>query len=346
MTRLDREPAIQELAADLGCPVSKTPVQDILTHCRRKVHDWTANGDAPAGIQELQRVVCDRLGLTFEEIHSDEELDATIRKYVAIGEFVFAHARQSLDNWTFAELFERDNPTTEPDHFVAIIDCRGDEKFARRFFTKWHEIAHLLVLTPRYAPPFNRESTDRCPIERLMDVIAGDIGFYEPVFRPALERCVNRHGALTYAAIEELRAHYCPEASFHATALAAVRMYAEPAILVEARFALKASEQRALDAGAFASDAEKPQPKLRAVNVMPNDAAKAAGLRIDRNMEVPESSIIARAIQLGDETIVSGHENLATWTHSDGSPLPTANVTIDASATEERAIAVVVLSIS
>ena len=236
------------------------------------------------------------------------------------GELVFAHARHALDNWTFAELFERRNPPDAPDHYVAFIDCRGDEKRARSFFTRWHEVAHLLVLTPRLAPPFNRDSKERCPIERLMDLIAGEIGFYQPVFRPEFEQCVARHGALSYRAIEDLRDAYCPAASFHATAIAAVRAYDRPALLVEARPALKAHEQRALDAGKTFPGGEQPRARLRAVSVFANDAAKAANLRIDWNMEVPEGSIIARAIEKGDESVVCGRENLGDWLHSDGLP--------------------------
>ena len=342
MSKLDQEPAVIQLAADLGLEWGKNPVKQIVSHCLAKVKSWLCEAPPPASVLEIQDIVCRQLGLTFEEIHVDDDLEKVIHKYVSKGEPVFVHAKHSLDNWTFAELFERQNSPDEPDHFVAVIDCRGDEKKARRFFTRWHEVAHLLVLTPRLAPPFNRDSKERCPIERLMDVIAGEIGFYQPVFGPELDKCLARHRTLCYQAIEDLRATYCPSASFHATAIAAVKAYKEPVLLVEARFALKSHEQRAVDTGqTYLTDDDRPQPKLRAVTVMMNPAAKETGVQIHRNMEIPETSIIAQAISRGDESVVQGRENLSTWLHSDGSSLRDAETVIEASATPERAIALI-----
>ena len=328
--------------ATWGLSGGNNAVKEIVDHCLAKIESWLPNAPRPTSVNEIQDIVCRRLGLTFEEVYEDKELANVIQKYVSEGELVIAHAKHSLDNWTFAELFERQNSLDEPDHFVAVIDCRGEEKKARRFFTRWHEVAHLLVLTPRLAPPFNRDSKERCPIERLMDIIAGEVGFYQPVFRPALEKCVAQHGTLSYQAVEDLRASYCPSASFHATAIAAVKAYEQPALLVEARFALKAHEQRAIDAGqTYLSKDDAPHAKLRAVSVMMNAEAKAAGIHIHRNMEVPETSIIAQAIVRGDESVIAGPENLSSWRHSDGSTLPSAEVLMEASATPERAIALI-----
>jgi hypothetical protein len=178
-----------------------------------------------------------------------------------------------------------------------------------------------------------------------MDVIAGEIGFYPAVFRPKLRDVVSAHGALTYQAVEGLRSAYCPEASFHATAIAAVNAYDKPALLVEARFALKAHEQRAVHAGqTFLSEEDQPKAKLRAVTVMMNPPAKEAGIHIHRNMEVPTTSVITQAIAMGDETVLQGEENLSTWVHSDGSSLPDAETMVEASATPDRAIALIRLN--
>ena len=59
--------------------------------------------------------------------------------------------------WTYGALVQRRNAgPTDPDRFVAVIDSRGG-KLARRFFTRWHEIAHRLttdadMLEPGTAP--------------------------------------------------------------------------------------------------------------------------------------------------------------------------------------------------
>ena len=342
MTKLDREPKIIQYAADLGLEWSQQPVTQIVEFCLAKIAAWMSSYPSAKSVGEIENVICQNLGLRFREVHSDEDLNKVITEYVSGGDIVFAHLNRSLDNWTFAELIERQNAVDAPDRYVAVIDCRGDEKRARSFFTRWHEIAHLLTLTPQAQPPFNRDAKERCPIERLMDVIAGEIGFYSPVFHPELAKVVDTHGSLTYKALEDLRSAYCPEASFHATAIAAVKAYDRPALLVEGRFALKAHEQRAVHSGqTFLTDEDEPKPKLRAISVMMNSAAKAKGMRIDRNMEVPIESVITRAIALGDESLVSGKENLSSWTHSGGSTLPAAKVLVEASATTERAIALI-----
>lgn len=334
MARLDRDPKILALAADLGLDPRRNPVAEIVGYCSRRVESWLPRDAPPGTVGELEAIVCGRLGLVFEEIHEDADLDRVIRDYVSKGDVIFATAKYALDNWTLGLLYERRHARGKPDQYVARIDCRGEEKNARRFFTRWHEIAHLLILPPWAAPPFTREPEERCPIERLVDIVAGEIGFYGPVFRPKLERCVAHHGTLSYRAIEDLRAAYCPEASFHATAIAAVKAYDRPAILVEARRAWKKHE-----------DNTQP-PKLRAVTVMMNAPARAIGLRIDWNMAVPDDSVIAHAFRIGDESVVTGVENLSTWRHSNGASLPDADVVIDASSTPDRAIAIVTLRTS
>jgi Zn-dependent peptidase ImmA (M78 family) len=62
--------------------------------------------------------------------------------------------------------------------FVSIIDCRGN-KSVRAYFTKWHEIAHLMTQTQQMRFAFRRtHSSDQNPDEeRLMDAIAGRFGF-------------------------------------------------------------------------------------------------------------------------------------------------------------------------
>lgn len=221
MTRLDKAPQIIQYATDLGLEPSRRPVMQIVDYCLTKIESWLPEVSSHTSVGDIEREMCRELGLTFREIHNDDDLKQVIQEYVNKGDVVFAHLKHSLDNWTFAELIERESAVDAPDRYVAVIDCRGDEKRARRFFTRWHEIAHLLTLTPRAQPPFNRDTKERCPIERLMDVIAGEIGFYPPVFLPELEKAIGRHGALTYQAVEDLRSAYCPEASFHATAIAA-----------------------------------------------------------------------------------------------------------------------------
>lgn len=61
--------------------------------------------------------------------------------------------------------------------------------------------------------------------------------------------------------------------------------------LVQAQPALRKYEQALLGQESFGL-IEEPQPSLRAVKVLPNDAAREIGLRIFTNMRVPEQSVI------------------------------------------------------
>ena len=61
---------------------------------------------------------------------------------------------------------------------MAVIDCRGG-KLARRFFTRWHEIAHRLTTHADRGDEEPAYRSEHDPIERMMDEIAGHVGFYE-----------------------------------------------------------------------------------------------------------------------------------------------------------------------
>jgi hypothetical protein len=114
-------------------------------------------------------------------------------------DFVFATMRHKFDdqgNPTFGALVRRKNAAADaPNRYVAVIDCRGS-KYARRFFTRWHEIAHRLPTDADTDEPAYRSEHD--PIERLMDEIAAKVGFYEPIFTPAFDAEMRGQPRLTF----------------------------------------------------------------------------------------------------------------------------------------------------
>ena len=61
------------------------------------------------------------------------------------------------------------------------------------------------------------------PEEILVDKIAGELAFYPPIFVPILLEEIGENKRLTFAAIDRVRQRIAPEASWHATLLAAVR---------------------------------------------------------------------------------------------------------------------------
>lgn len=330
MGKLDQNEQIRQLAYDLKIPSwNHEPIEGIIDYCLDQIQ--TAIPRNAKSIDDVEKAICKKLSLKIVEIWNDNDLAKIVKKYVALGEYVLADLPRRLDNnWTFAELLRLQRTSSNtPDLWLAIIDCRGSEKAHRRFFTRWHEIAHLLTLTPqmnlRLESIFNRSSNEKCPIESLMDIVAGEVAFYDPLFLPILKSELLKHGRPSFRMIEDVRNRFRPEASFHCTALAVVKRLSIPVIFVEAKLGLKKNEatRESIRIG-------DPKPKLRATAVCANKAARKAGLRISPNMRVPKSSIVFKTFRKNNVTETSSaSEELDTWTHSDGTALPERQVHIE-----------------
>jgi hypothetical protein len=335
VSTLNSNRRILRLARDLGLTGLEGPVEQITEYCFQRIEAISSTLNINS-LAELEQVVARSLNLQFEEIWSDADIERIVQKYaVSEGDFVFATVRTHFNADTFGTTFVRKKTSPSgPNRYVAVIDCRG-AKAQRRYFTRWHEIAHLLALPPKEGQPVNRSSIKKSPTEQLMDIIAGTVGYFDPVFKPLLEQAVRNHGALTFAAIESLRTTHCPSASFQATLIASVPRAPCAAIYLEAKMGHKKNELRALDPGQLRLfEDDGPAPKLRIAQVTANDHARTHGLRFDRNMEVPEESSIARLFTVCGATTgardASGTENLSLWTHSDGTALGSTDVVIEA----------------
>jgi len=277
--------------------------------------------------------------LAVEEVCSDDDLEEIIGRYVAQREYVFATLRDELGPATFGVTIKRKHRRRESrDKYVAVIDCRGD-KAARRFFTRWHEVAHLLVLEKELDAPVRRSAHD--PIERLMDEIAGRVGFYEPIFGPVFAR-EHSKPLLELGTVEAIRRAYCDKASFQATLFACQRRMNTPVVYVEAEMKCKAEEERRLRSmqRKFSAD-DPPVAKLRVGLAVSNQAANDEGFRIAPNMRVPAGSVIHKLHSDANAEEASGSENLVAWEFSNGNSLPDCEVWVDARKVGERVIAIV-----
>jgi hypothetical protein len=337
MSRLDQEHDVVALARELG--LRGNPVEAIVRFCEEKIGSWAEDFGKLESVAALEQLVVDRLQLVFEEVYSDEDLERIIAKYVAQAEYVFATLRDELGPATFGLTIKRKycGPDSR-DKYVALIDCR-DEKATRRFFTRWHEIAHLLVLEKELTAPVCRSSHD--PIERLMDEIAGRIGFYEPIFGPVFSR-EHRKPLLEFRTVEAIRNSYCDMASFQSTLFACHRRMSTPVVYVEAEVKYKADEERRLRSKQrklFQDD--PPVAKLRVGLAVPNPVAIERDFRIVPNMRVPEASVIYKLHSDASAEQASGGENLGSWEFSDGNSLPDCEVWVDARKAGDRVIAIV-----
>lgn len=323
---------VQKLAYDLGLRSDGPIVEQVLQFCMGQVAAWV-DEDGVATLAELEGVACRRLCLEFEEIWSDEDIERLVKKYAAQGEFAFAYIRTAFDGETFGTTLIRDNVAPGVKSYVAFIDCRGP-KAHRRYFTRWHEIAHLLTLPPRPGEPVNRSPLVRCPVEQLMDKIAAEVGFFDPIFRPALEDYLAS-GPLGFQVVEQIRRDHCPTASFQSTLIACVRQAPVPAVYIEAAMGYKKEEAAKVYSPQMTLfPVELPEARLRIQNAMGNDEARAVRMRFDRNMEVPQSSVFARLFggEVDQDTSagLTGYESLSIWQHSDGSTLGNTDIFVQA----------------
>ena len=241
--------------------------------------------------------------------------------YLDRSELIFATLAEQLGPHVYAITFKLTRPRDGDRRFVSIIDCRGDKAW-RKYFSKWHELAHLLTLTPQARLKFCRthaEPEEKDPEEALMDVIAGEVGFCPQLVRP------HATGKISFEKIAALRERLCPDASQQASLIGLVKAWPAPCVLVEARPGLKAQERRSLAQERFPFHVG-PAEVLRVVNVTANSAAQRDDMTIHRNMRIPKQSVITRVFE-DSLTSLEAEEDLAWWTLSRGgglAPLPIA----------------------
>ncbi len=344
MSVIDRDQKVIQMAADLGLDWREVPTEAIIEFCKQRIAGWLSGAPNVRTLDDLEALVRKKLRLVIEEFSSDDELDAVIAKYVAKGEYVFAAQRDGFGPETFATLIRRENATPSClDQFVAIIDCRGD-KAARRFFTRWHEIAHVLTLVRgQMALPFHRSTVNRDPIEQLMDKIAAEVGFFDDLFAPVVRKAVERAGGLNFDVVEQIRASDCPRASFHATLIAVATRAPVQAVTIEAGLGLKKGERDMTSSPGLFPEL-KPQPALRVLAAGGNELARSAGLRFHLNMRVPQTSVIAR---LSDPSVTDAGvtlrsvESLRDWTTSGGGPIGDGDVVVEARRHVDKVIALI-----
>jgi hypothetical protein len=315
---------IHSLARDLGLRPDNNAVDAIKRYCEDRIHGFLRDFPSAKTLNELLEIAANKLQTRFEEIQSDSDLVVLVDKYVAVGEKAFAVLEQELSPDVFGITFKRTRRKSWEPAYVSVIDSRAS-KFARRYFTKWHELGHLLILTDQLRLEFRRTHLhldERDPEERLVDVLAGEFGFLRDIVVP------HADGSISFDKVERIRSILCPDASLVASLIGITRTWPEPCVLVRAEEGLRKKEQRATAQGCFGF-VETPHFVLRAVNSSSNEAARDTGLLVFPNMRIPEDSIIAEVYRAE-----AGHdvriENLDSWLTTDGTRLRPRSVRVEA----------------
>lgn len=334
--RLDSKPQIWKLAVDLGLSVSEVPTRAILRFVTDRIRK-IAKRYCCGSLNELLSAVAAEVGTVFEVIRSDSDLQEVSLKYVSRGESAFANLETELSGERdYAITIKRLRRQKWETPFVSVIDCRGDKVF-RSYFSKWHELAHLLTLTRQMRIAFRRThaaSGVLDPEERLMDIIAGEAGFL-PDLLPG-----DASEDISFRTIQKIREEHCPDASWQASIIGIVKTLPKPCILIQAQMALRKSEsarasQMVLDVGIA-----DPVPALRAVHVTVNSAAREIGVGFHKNWRVPEKSVISRVFEIGGYS--EALEDLSWWRTSNGSGLAACPAMVKAKKTWDGVEAILV----
>lgn len=272
---------------------------------------------------DLLGIAANKLRTEFREIHSDGDLQQVRTEFLSKKEVGFVSIHQELDGRVLGITLKRLSPKPWDLAYVSVIDCRGANKI-RAYYTKWHELVHLLILTDQGRLVFRRTHTaqqPKSPEEALVDVVAGTLAFYPDMVRAHAE------GRISFEKIEQLRQKLCPSASRHSALLGISKAWPSACILVDARLAHKAGEMK-LNQHSFSFQKVRP-PVLRAVHVTPNDAARKLGIKTIPNFRVPSTSIIYRVFHEGI-SYGQATEELSSWSSSEGTHWDGGTVVVEA----------------
>lgn len=309
--KLNNNLMIRTLASDLNLKPSDDPVGEIIAYCHKQVKRFLADFPKCASPAELLEIVANKLRTEFREINSGAELAQVRTEFLDKKESGFVTIHNELDGNVLGITLKRISPQPWDLSYVSVIDCRGDNK-RKAYYTKWHELVHLLILTDQSRLVFRRTHLahqPKPPEEALVDVIAGTFAFYPEMVRTHAE------GEISFERIEELRSKLCPSASRQSALLGISKAWPKPCVLVEARLAHKVGQVNP-NQQSF-SFKVVPPPVLRAVHVTPNDAARKAGIRAIANFRVPPKSVVYRVFHEGLQ-YAEDLEELSMWRSSDG----------------------------
>ena len=338
MKNLSERPKVKRIAGRLGLPEHGDCAGRIQRHALDRVRRfWEA---LPVGsLQDLTLLVADRLSVQIEKAHSDDDLEDIIGRYQKCSRaFPLVVREEFLDSETEGLLLEspcREQPGER--QRLALIDMRGRRRY-RAYFTIWHELAHILLMPAeglgkdvqfRRTPTEKQKKTD--PEEHLADRLAGQLAFYEPLFRPALEKAISEIGALNFSAIARTNERAVPGASLFASARASIRLVSRPACLIEVAPGLKKKVRRQRAKAHGDLFGYEPEKQLRVRQCIRNQSARKSGLALRKNMRVPGDCVLTKAQKAKAETpgirqrFFEAEENQDWWeTSRDGplSPLP------------------------
>lgn len=329
MLKLSANASVIKLARDLRLPTRGDCLSEIEAFALRRVEDVMRRSVVPiTSLDLLKGVLADSLSVSIRYIHEDDDLNRIANEFASSFPTLRKQLEQEFGSGQTEGLL-LENYLREPYEcrYVAIVDCRGDEA-NRANFTAWHELVHVLI-APGHIPHAGVRrglvggEARKEPLEQVVDLIAGRVAFYDPLFVPTFAS-VAAGRTLSFNVIEDVRLVAAPNASLQSTAMACVRVAEEPLLLVKAEPALRAGERRAVCTPQLNLGVENslPAKQLRVVQCFGNDLSRRSGLQIFKQMRVPENSVIMEAYANPVDAEYAAVEDQAWWEISSKGPLP------------------------
>jgi len=309
MIDLSRHPKLRQLARNLHIPDTGDCLRELRNHAigtvQQMLEDWHVET-----IDDLRMLIADKLSVKIELLLTDEDVDRLSEKYGhVVGHFRRILRAEFLKGDTEGLLIDNPKPGKGGRDYLVIVDARGLRK-VRAYFTVWHELAHLLLYPRkqlvlegfRRAP--NNDAKHKDPVESAVDHIAGQLAFWEPLFKPALYEAAGPD--LSLQAIESASAEVAPGASLYAACLAAIRAWDAPAVFVT---------------GDVSPKSDGTAPSLRLQAVVSNEAAREIGCELRKHMRVPPTSALWQGFHDEMGRVHVGVENQSAWDVSGRGPL-------------------------
>lgn len=333
MTAAERQAYQSELRAAakrLGIPLHGDVEAALVRYALAEIDKWIAAHGQPSHLSELLDGIATSLMLEIVEIHSDDDLRLLLERIPPSTEPVLARLPDELDDRTDAVILQRQRREQWERPYLAVINCRARHAY-RRYFSKWHEVVHLILDGNQLRFAFRKTSARRKhPEEILVDKIAGVIAFYPPLFVPLLQKEIAAAGRLTFTAIERVRQQIAPDASWESTVRACLRHCTEPVYFLQANLGYKRAEEEQLDDLLAGIADSQPVPKLRVLRATPSPAIQSSGVRFHERMEVPKQSVVAAAFEQMLPVTRHGSERLELWQTSTSGPIGTGLIEIEA----------------
>jgi hypothetical protein len=334
--KVRHSPRVIQLARDLHLDLRGDCAQRITAFALDRVRSLI-EGFPVADLDTMRTLLANRLRAKVEFIHDDADIERIATDHSTFHPHLRRRLREEFITGTTEGItLERDGGDARAFQFLAVVDARGSRAI-RAYFTAWHELVHLLIHPPQLAfagfrrsPPV--ELIQKDPIESLVDSIAGDVGFFEPIYAPVFREAVVDNGALSFAAMDLARHKGAPSASFYAASLAGIRLTTQPALFVTVDNRLKKSEAREVEGSqlGFPLGLPQPQRQLRVVAAASTANADAYGFRIFAGMRVPPSSVLTTAFNSPGDVALVADEDQDWWETSRSGALSSLGLRVEA----------------